>query len=106
MTVLVEDDRDGGCSWCRVATEEGKGDEKASVDYWTKGEELRKAKKWAEALVYFNRGVVANPQNASCWSSIAEVSLRQQYILGVEYSCGRMVCVRVLRVRSLTLLRL
>eukprot|EP00752_Nemacystus_decipiens_P006118 g5518.t1 len=75
--VLVEDDGDGGCSWCRVATEEGEGDEKASLDYWTQGEELRKVKKWAEALVYFNRGVVANPKNAACWSSIAEVQREQ-----------------------------
>lgn len=72
--VLVEDDSDGGCSWCPVATEEGKEDAKASLDFWTKGEELRKSKKWAAALVYFNRGVVANPQNAACWSSISKVS--------------------------------
>lgn len=73
--VLVEDDSDGGCSWCRVATQEGKEDEKTSLDFWTKGEEFRKSKNWAKALDYFNRGVVANPQNAACWSSIAKVSL-------------------------------
>lgn len=72
--VLVEEDSDGGCSWCPVATEEGNEDEKAALDLWTKGEELRKSKKWAEALVYFNRAVVANPQNAACWSSISKVS--------------------------------
>lgn len=73
--VLVEDDGDGGCSWCRVITEEGKEDEKTSLNFWAKGEELRKSKNRAEALVFYNRGVVANPQNSACWSSIAKVQL-------------------------------
>lgn len=70
--VLVEDDSDGGCSWCPVVTE-GEEDESASVEFWTKGEELRKLKNWARALECFSRGLVANPRNAACWLGISKV---------------------------------
>lgn len=73
---VVEDDGDGGCSWCPVSTEAWKENDQVSQELWAKGEELRKVKNWAEALTCFNRGIVADPRSSKCWSSISEVKKR------------------------------
>lgn len=84
--MIVEDDSDGGCSWCPVVTEASPEDEQASVSFWEKGEQLRKAKDWAGAVDFYNRGVVANPRNAVCWRSISEVNH------GANTCCNWMSC--------------
>lgn len=72
---VVEDDSENGCSWCPVSTMPGRDeDERASLDFWRKGEQFRNNKKWREALGCFNRAAVANPMNSKNWVSIAEVS--------------------------------
>lgn len=73
---IVEDDGDGGCSWCPVVAEAREENEHDWTYFWKKGEQLRNAKDWPGALDFYNRAVVANPRNSTCWSRIAEVSRR------------------------------
>lgn len=74
--MIVEDDENGGCSWCPVVVEERKEDSQASIVYWEKGELLRGIKSWEDALELFSRGVAANSSNAKCWIGLSRVSAR------------------------------
>lgn len=85
--MIVEDDSDGGCSWCPVVTEATKEDEDASVSFWKKGEQRRNVKDHAGAVDYFNRGVVANPRNTACWVSMSEVSQEANPSAAAGRSC-------------------
>ena len=72
--MIVEDDENGGCSWCPLAVDEREEDTQTSVGYWKEGEHLRRNKSWDQALKLFTQGVVANPSDAKCWIGLSKVS--------------------------------
>lgn len=82
--MIVEDDSDGGCSWCPVVTEARKEDEHASIAFWKKGEQLREVKDRAGAIDCYNRGVVSDPRNTACWLSISEVNPEGNIVLQLD----------------------
>ncbi|CAM9900374.1 unnamed protein product [Ectocarpus sp. 12 AP-2014] len=91
---VVEDDSEDGCSWCPVSTMPGRDeDERASLDFWRKGEQFKSNEKWHDALGCFNRAAVANPLNSKNWVSIAEVHREQGNHRESEEASRRAACI-------------
>lgn len=76
---IVEDDENGGCSWCPLVVDEREEDRQAFVGYWRKGENFRQNKRWAQALQLFTQGVVANPSDANCWIGLSRVRAKSSF---------------------------